>query len=157
VRIAVPALALAAEALVLPPHLPGRVRLAAFVGVAAALGSTPGGAVAPAFVLLAALASLAHPVDVGWRTSLLVLLLHAVLALATLAEHIAWRARVEAAVLRGLARDAFPAQVTAQVLVLALAPFAAAESAHPWIRLLAVVAALGVALLARAVARPSRQ
>lgn len=156
VRLAVPVVAVAAEALVAPAHLPGRVRLVWFGVSAVLLARTPAGLVAPTLVLLAGLAQLTHPVSVGWRTSLVVLLLHGLLALAALAGYVAWRARVELAVLRGTILDALPAQVVAQVLVLALVPFGAAGTSHPWIRLVAVAAALGVALLVHGLLAPAR-
>jgi hypothetical protein len=102
-------------------------------------------------LLTVGLAQLAHRVDLGWRTSLLVLLLHALLTLAPLAGSVAWRARVEVRVLAGIAADALPAQVVAQVLVLVLALTGTASTPHPWLRLLGVAAAAGLALGMRAV------
>ncbi|RKS75503.1 hypothetical protein CLV35_1973 [Motilibacter peucedani] len=146
VRLGPAAAAVAAEALAHPPGM-ARWVLAGWLGVSAVLlGGSPGGLAAGGVLVTTGLALLSRPVT-GWRTALLVLLLHAVVVLAPLAAHASWRAVVEVAVLGRLMRDALVAQVVAQLLALAALP-GALGGAHPWLRVVALAATVTFAAAA---------
>jgi hypothetical protein len=145
--------AVAAQVLATPAGLPGAFKVLWPAGSAVLLTASPAGAGVGLVLLSVGLSLLAQPLALGWRAAALVLLLHLVLALSALAAQVAWRARVELAVLAGLLRDAAPAQAVAQLLGLVLALTSSAAAPHPWARVLAVAAAFGLALLVR---RPAR-
>lgn len=83
------------------------------------------------------------------RLAAVVLALDLLLRVSALSSHVAWRAVVELRVLGRTAREALPAQVLVQlVLVLAaLLRGAPATGGAQWWRLVAVVAGVGVVLL----------
>lgn len=85
------------------------------------------------------------------RTSALVLGVHLVLRGSALASHVAWRSVVEGAVLGRVARSVLGAQLVAQSVVLAVvwlrSGLGGVVAGAPWLRLVAVVAVLAVALL----------
>lgn len=86
-----------------------------------------------------------------WRVALLVAGVHAVIAAAALAEHVAWRSLVELGVLWRTARSVLAVQAIAQTLVLFAgwlrAVLVGAES-QELVRLLGLVAVLALALTA---------
>ena len=94
-----------------------------------------------------------------WRAAALVLVVHCLLSASALAGHVAWRGLVEASVLGRAVRSVLGGQAIAQTLVLLVGWLRASlvgAASQDWLRLVGVVAVVGVVLLAGIGARPTR-
>jgi len=97
---------------------------------------------------LLALDTVAGTVPGLWRMAALVLIVHLLLVGTALAAHVAWRSLVEAGVLLRGARTVLGTQAIAQSVLLLVAWLRAWQPVgQEWLRLVAVVAVVGVALL----------
>lgn len=87
-------------------------------------------------------------VDGVWRAGWLVLGTHLLLVAAALAGHVSWTGSVEARVVGRALAGAAPAQAMGQSLLLLVAWLRAGQPVtHEWLRLLAVLAVVGAAVL----------